>query len=140
VAIRDDDRGGRSQRRSVGRGSLECVGTSGLDRRPGTTGDDLCLGGTLCGQPASCCPMGNECVEGACLPACESEVRCGPKLEVCCEAGDVCSGDACVTPGAPCSDSYDCMPGEYCEPTLMKCLPQPDPLTCELVPDFDGWR
>lgn len=82
--------------------------------------------------------MGNECVEGACLPACESEVRCGPKLEVCCEAGDVCSGDACVTPGAPCSDSYDCMPGEYCEPTLMKCLPQPDPLTCELVPDFDA--
>ncbi|HRI09098.1 MAG TPA: hypothetical protein PKW35_14850, partial [Nannocystaceae bacterium] len=104
----------------------------------GTTGDDLCLGGTLCGQPASCCPMGNECIEGACLPACESEVRCGPKLEVCCEAGDVCSGDACVTPGAPCSDSYDCMPGEYCEPTLMKCLPQPDPLTCELVPDFDA--
>ena len=101
-----------------------------------TDGDDLCLGGTLCGQPAACCPMGNECVEGACLPECASEVRCGPGLEICCDEGDVCSGNACVTPGAACTDSYDCQPGEYCEPTLQKCLPQPDPLTCELVPDF----
>ncbi|HGG58163.1 MAG TPA: VCBS repeat-containing protein, partial [Nannocystis exedens] len=102
-----------------------------------TGGDDLCVGGTLCGEPAVCCPMGNECVEDSCLPECESEVRCGPMLEVCCAEGDVCSGDACVTPGVPCQDSYDCEQGEYCEPVLEKCLLQPDPLNCEVIPDFD---
>ena len=114
--------------------------TTGTSVGPGdsTTGEvDLCVGGTLCGQVAVCCPQGNECIEDACLPACASEVRCGPKLEVCCAVGEVCSGDECVAPGADCVDSYDCDPGEYCEQTLGKCLPQPDPLTCELVPDFD---
>src|SRR5690606_36377135 len=47
------------------------------------------------------------------------------------------SGAACVSPGEPCQDSYDCAPGEYCEQTLEQCLPQPDPLTCEIVPEFD---
>jgi hypothetical protein len=103
-----------------------------------TTGtEELCEGGTLCGQVAMCCPVGNECVEDTCLPECESEVRCGPDLSVCCAAGEVCSGDECVAPGKDCMDSYDCEPGEYCEQTLQKCLPQPDPLTCELVPSFD---
>jgi len=31
----------------------------------------------------------------------------------------------------------DCVqPGEFCEPTLGQCLPQPDPLLCEVVPAF----
>jgi len=43
----------------------------------------------------------------------------------------------CVVPGNPCQDSYDCVqPGEFCEPTLGQCLPQPDPLTCEHEPAF----
>ncbi len=103
-----------------------------------TGGPDLCLGGTLCGQVAVCCPAGNECIDDACLPECASEVRCGPKLETCCDIGDVCSGDVCVQPGLDCLDAYDCQPGEYCEQTLQKCLPQPDPLTCELVPVFEA--
>ncbi|MEZ4381971.1 MAG: VCBS repeat-containing protein, partial [Nannocystaceae bacterium] len=111
--------------------------TSESDSGTETGGDDLCLGGTLCGEPAQCCPMGNECVEDSCLPTCPSEVRCGPNLEICCAEGDVCSGDACVTPGLDCQDSYDCNQGEYCEPVLEKCLVQPEPLTCEIVPDFD---
>ncbi len=102
-----------------------------------TTGDDLCQGGTLCGQPAMCCPAGNECIEDACLPTCESEIRCGADLSLCCADGQVCSGDQCVTPGELCTDSYDCEPGEYCEQTLGQCLPQPDPLLCELIPDFE---
>ncbi|PCC75292.1 hypothetical protein SAMN02745121_03985 [Nannocystis exedens] len=101
-----------------------------------TTGDDLCEGGTLCGQPATCCPAGNECLDDNCLPLCDSGVHCGPSLE-CCAVGQLCSGAECVTPGAPCQDSYDCQPGEYCEQTLGQCLPQPDPLTCEIVPEFD---
>ena len=102
-----------------------------------TTGDDLCQGGTLCGQPAMCCPAGNECIADACLPTCDSEIRCGADLSLCCDNGQVCSGDKCVTPGDLCKDSYDCEPGEYCEQTLGQCLPQPDPLLCEVIPDFD---
>ncbi len=116
----------------------ETVGVSATDTS-GTTGDpELCEGGTLCGQIAACCPAGNECIDDACLPECASEIRCGPQLETCCDAGTVCSGDQCVLPGLDCLDSYDCNPGEYCEQTLQKCLPQPDPLLCELIPDFDA--
>ncbi|MCA9718368.1 MAG: hypothetical protein KC468_27095, partial [Myxococcales bacterium] len=102
-----------------------------------TTGDDNCEGGILCGQPAMCCEAGNECVQGACLPTCESEVRCGPNLELCCDEGDVCLADACATPGEPCEDSYDCPVDQFCEPTLEQCLPQPDPVECTYVPDFE---
>jgi len=97
---------------------------------------DPCTGGTLCGTPAACCPAGNECVEDQCLPACSSGVRCGAGLDTCCDAGQVCLSNACVTPGATCGDPYDCEPGNFCEPTLAECLPQPDPLTCQLVPTF----
>lgn len=98
---------------------------------------DQCTGGTLCGMPATCCPAGNECIDGACLITCDSGVRCGADNDVCCDAGDVCLGDMCATPGEACVDSYDCDPGEFCEPTLQQCLPQPDPLTCEFQPSFD---
>ena len=97
---------------------------------------DLCPGGTWCGSPAACCPAGSECVSGACLPACASGVRCGADQAVCCDAGTVCLAGACTTPGQTCQDSYDCEPGNFCEPTLGHCLQQPDPLTCRLTPDF----
>ena len=42
-----------------------------------------------------------------------------------------------VGPGAACADSYDCDPGNFCEPTLHQCLPQPDPLTCKIQPTFN---
>ncbi len=99
---------------------------------------DECTGGTLCGQPASCCPSGNECIENACLTTCESGVRCGQNSETCCGASEVCISDSCAAPGANCLDSYDCQPGQFCEPTLGQCLPQPDPLTCQQVPVFDN--
>ena len=97
---------------------------------------DLCAGGALCGPSAICCPAGNDCVDDRCLDACASGVRCGADLTTCCNAGEACLSQACVVPGAPCGDSYDCGPGFFCEPTLERCLPQPDPLTCELVPHF----
>jgi hypothetical protein len=103
----------------------------------GSTSDaDLCPGGTWCGSPAACCPAGNECVSGACLEACASGVRCGADQTVCCAADTVCLANACATPGPTCQDSYDCEPGNFCEPTLGRCLPQPDPLTCRITPDF----
>jgi hypothetical protein len=101
-----------------------------------STGGDLCMT-ILCGDPAVCCLDTEECVDGACTPICESGVRCGVDQEICCDVGDVCVGDSCTTPGADCIDSYDCAPGNYCEPVLGKCLPQPDPLTCQIKPTFD---
>lgn len=101
-------------------------------------GEDECVGGSLCGQPATCCSEGNECIENVCLDSCESGVRCGSSNDVCCASGQVCLSDTCASPGASCLDSYDCEPGEFCEPTLGQCLPQPDPLTCEHVPNFDN--
>ncbi len=92
----------------------------------------------LCGTPPVCCEADEECVEGACLPVCDSGVRCGDDQSTCCNEGQVCMAGSCVTPGEECSDSYDCIqPGEFCEPTLGRCLPQPDPVTCEIVPDFE---
>ena len=113
---------------------------AGGDGDAGVDGDlpdaDLCIGGTLCGNPAACCPSGNECVEDQCVIACATGVRCGANQDVCCGGGEVCLSNACVTPGAACADPYDCEPGNFCEPTLGQCLPQPDPQTCELVPTF----
>ncbi|HEY8375641.1 MAG TPA: FG-GAP-like repeat-containing protein [Nannocystis sp.] len=116
------------------------TGTSGsttdATTTTGTTGGvDMCMT-ILCGEPAVCCAEGDECVDGACLPLCESGVRCGPDKSICCDAGEVCLGDACVAPLGPCEDSYDCEPGNYCEPVFDQCLPQPDPLDCEVVPNF----
>lgn len=107
----------------------------GVDASSGPDAD-TCTGGSLCGDPATCCAAGNDCVDDRCLPACATGIRCGADLLTCCDAGDVCLSGACVVPGAPCTDSYDCEPGQFCEPTLDQCLPQPDPLTCELVPSF----
>jgi hypothetical protein len=91
----------------------------------------------LCGDPPACCLDTEECVGGACTAICESGVRCGAMQEECCEAGDVCVGDSCTTPGVDCKDSYDCPPENYCEPVLGKCLPQPDGLSCVDKPTFD---
>jgi len=97
---------------------------------------DLCVGGALCGSPATCCAGGNECIEDQCLAACASGVRCGAGLTTCCNSGEVCLENACTVPGAACADPYDCEPGNFCEPTLDQCLPQPDPLTCKIIPTF----
>ncbi|MEM6989401.1 MAG: hypothetical protein AAF721_02850 [Myxococcota bacterium] len=90
----------------------------------------------LCGDPAVCCAGDEECILGACVDACE-DARCGVDLDVCCDAGDICLMPECVTPGDDCVDSFDCPNGEFCEPTLGQCLPQQDPVACEIIPDFE---
>lgn len=117
-------------------GSHHDSGSGDDDDGPGPDAGDMCVGGSLCGDPVMCCSAGNECVEDRCLAACSSGVRCGATLETCCNTGEVCLADACVVPGHTCADPYDCDPGYFCEPTLHECLPQPDPLTCEMVPQF----
>lgn len=106
--------------------------TTGIVDETGDTGE-VCET-ILCGDV--CCEGDDECVNEQCLPACESEVRCGENQELCCDTGQVCLANACATPTGECTDAYDCAEGEFCEPTLDQCLPQPDPLDCEIIPEF----
>lgn len=106
--------------------------TTAVPDGTGTTGE-LC-DTILCG--GECCEVDQECVNEQCLPPCPSEIRCGADQEICCDDGQVCLANACATPTGPCIDSFDCEEGEFCEPTLDQCLPQPDPLDCEILPDF----
>jgi hypothetical protein len=117
----------------------ESTGAVSASTSSGTTGGDVCMT-ILCGQPAVCCGAAEECVDGACLPECPSGIRCGEDKTVCCGDGEVCLGDVCEAPLGPCEDSYDCDPGNYCEPVFDQCLPQPDPLDCEVVPNFDTFE
>jgi len=121
---------------TVDAGGAEDAGgaDAGSDAGPG------CPSMTLCGTPAVCCDVGDECVDGACLPACASEVRCGADRATCCAAGQVCLAADCEDPGAECSDSFDCPMGAFCEPTLGRCLPQLDPVTCETEPVFGDFE
>jgi len=115
-------------------------GTSGTGGTAGTGGvlnPDAggCPSNILCGPAGVCCPEGSECVDGECAVACATGVRCGADGLTCCSSGDVCLSEACVTPGAPCADSYDCDEGYFCEPTLDQCLPQPSGANlCEYRP------
>lgn len=98
----------------------------------GAAEDGGCPSGLFCGSPPACCAAGDECIEGLCVPPCASGVRCGVTLDRCCAATEVCLGEACTAPGDPCTDSFDCPEDFFCEPTLGRCLPQLDPLTCEV--------
>lgn len=137
-ACSGDDNGttsnaGGSGGTSDGGGSGGTAGDSGPGGSGGSGGilnpeagdDGGCPSNILCGPTGVCCPMGTECVEGACVAECASGVRCGDDGSTCCVAGDVCLSQACETPGASCDDSYDCAEGQFCEPTLGQCLPQP---------------
>ena len=93
-----------------------------------------CPSGLLCGKPSVCCKAGQECVEGKCLPACASGVRCVSPKVICCAPGRVCLSGQCINPGKVCKDSFDCPPGFFCEPTMHKCLPQPTGKKCEVKP------
>ncbi|MCA9719468.1 MAG: hypothetical protein KC468_32685 [Myxococcales bacterium] len=88
--------------------------------------------------PEDCEEMGGVCVGSIC---CAPDLACG---DVCCEGGEVCSFQQCVTPGSVCIDNTDCAMDEYCEfslgepamegmgecaggfePATGKCLPEP---------------
>jgi len=106
-------------------------GTGGLLIDSGTS----CPSHVICGDDGECCPEGTECVQGACVAACATGVRCGATGEVCCGANQICISSACTDPGAPCLDSYDCDEGQFCEPTIGACFPQPQgQQACEYRP------
>ncbi|MFK8003211.1 MAG: FG-GAP-like repeat-containing protein [Polyangiales bacterium] len=96
-----------------------------------------CATAIFCGDPPICCDEGTECIEGACLAACDTGIRCDG---TCCEgATDVCVDGACTAPGEECVDNFDCPEDSFCEPTLDRCLEQFDPVTCETEPVFGAF-
>ena len=108
--------------------------SSGPDDTSG--GAEACMT-VLCGPAGTCCGADEDCVADQCQPACASGVRCGEAQDVCCDAGQVCLANTCEDAGEPCIDSFDCGEGFFCEPTLDKCLPQLDPVECEVIPEFE---
>ncbi len=102
-----------------------------------STGGEAVCETVLCGATDECCATDEECVLGACLDTCDSGIRCGDAQDICCDGGQVCLGEQCADPTGACADSFDCEDSEFCEPTLEQCLPQFDPVACELVPDFE---
>jgi hypothetical protein len=121
-------------------GSGGSAGSGGTGAMAGAGGDGGgfvvgCPSGIVCGA-GECCGANQECVINACLAACTSNVRCGADLSVCCAMGDVCVADQCAKPGATCLDWADCADGEFCEPTLGQCIPNPPvgAQTCEYKP------
>jgi hypothetical protein len=110
-------------------------------------GTMCCAGGDVCGSDGECCPLAELCgttccdagqvCEGAiCRLDCSALVRCrdGAGAEVCCADGEVCASGSCFTPVTPCADFIDCGAGEYCEPALGYCLPQPGGEECASRP------
>ena len=85
----------------------------------------------LCGDPLTCCAADDECLAGACVPACASGVRCGADQATCCADGELCLDAACVAPLGACTSSADCDDGSACDPVLAQCIPLVDPPTCE---------
>lgn len=117
-----------------GNGGVGATGGEGGTTSTGGSGFG-CASDIVCGD--LCCDTGEECFLDACLPICESQVRCGEDGATCCDAGNVCLASECVVPGADCVDWTDCAEGEFCEPTLEQCLPQPgDDVLCQVLPDF----
>ena len=63
------------------------------------------------------CLRDDDCPGGACLEqmCCSMDDVCA---ESCCGGDEVCFANACVVPGDPCVNQYDCREGWYCEPGL----------------------
>lgn len=99
-----------------------------------------CESAIFCGSPPVCCSAGQECLNDMCVDSCASGVRCGANSEVCCGGGQVCISNSCETPTTMCTDSFDCESNEFCEPTVGRCLPQFETLTCQVTPTLGDFE
>jgi hypothetical protein len=85
-----------------------------------------CASGEYCGAAAEiCCDTGEICgPDLTCIIDCPTgQEVCGADWDVCCGANQVCIYQGCLDLGATCSDFRDCDSNQYCEPTLLRCLP-----------------
>jgi len=97
-------------------------------------GARCCAVADLCG--GVCCGADQACEAARCVLRCEApETACGSGDDaVCCAGGDVCYLGACLTPGDACTRTSDCPDGDYCETTVMRCLPRATGEMCEYRP------
>ncbi|MFK8001616.1 MAG: hypothetical protein AB8H86_18625 [Polyangiales bacterium] len=80
--------------------------------------EELC-GGTCCGDE------GEVCVAEQCVLDCGESAACGDgAAAVCCGGEQVCFLGECTEPGMECSGAFDCPEGEFCEPSIGRCLPR----------------
>lgn len=93
-----------------------------------------CARDTLCGS--TCCGAGEVCEGAVCRIDCGANVRCSDAAgaPACCASGEVCASGRCFAPTATCHDFVDCPTGQYCEPVLGQCLPQPSGAECAVRP------
>ncbi|HJL19731.1 MAG TPA: hypothetical protein RMH99_28975 [Sandaracinaceae bacterium LLY-WYZ-13_1] len=98
-------------------------------------GDRCCLPEERCG--GICCGEDQTCEADRCVLECaDDQVACGAGADaVCCASGDVCYFGECLTPGRACERSSECADGEYCEGTVMRCLPRAMGEDCEYRPE-----
>ena len=115
-------------------GEIECAG-------------DCCIGGEICDVNticcaiedlcgAQCCGAGEVCEGSVCQLDCGADERCTDDngASVCCASGELCTSEGCFAPTTACLDFIDCPAGEYCEPELGQCLPQPTGAVCQEQP------
>jgi len=97
-------------------------------------GGACCAAESLCG--GICCGADQACELDRCVLDCgDEETACGAGSDaVCCGAGLLCYLGACLTPGDACTRTSDCPDGEYCEATVMACLPRAMGEACEYRP------
>ncbi|MCU0658951.1 MAG: VCBS repeat-containing protein, partial [Polyangiaceae bacterium] len=84
-------------------------GNGGGIQTGGQAGSASCQDGNPCKDDDGKAGL---CAGGTC---CQASLACGP---LCCGAGQVCSFQQCITPGASCRDASDCGEGAYCETAL----------------------
>ncbi|MEL6759744.1 MAG: hypothetical protein AAFP04_05015 [Myxococcota bacterium] len=105
----------------------ECPSES--DERCGGSGEVCCGGDLVCSASLTCT---EDCAEGQALCGTGTPESFGT---VCCDAGDQCVFDACVSPGRPCESFLDCDNGEYCELVLDADPENPNPNRGLCLPD-----
>ncbi|HEY0135090.1 MAG TPA: hypothetical protein VGB85_13470, partial [Nannocystis sp.] len=95
-------------------GMTEAVTSTGTSGSTGATTTE----GVTTGPPPDMGPgCAETCLEGVCVGdvCCPINQAC---TDSCCGAGEVCSFQQCVVPGADCVDATDCPADAYCEYTL----------------------
>ena len=96
--------------------------------------------GDRCGAESPC-PSGLRCVDGSCHLDCGAAPACGTP-EICCASGEACGASGCGMPGAECdlpsacggASVRGCPEEQYCDETILRCLPSPPAGTCTLPP------
>ncbi len=110
-------------------------------------GQELCEAGVCQASPScpaeqvcgtSCCEAGQSCQAGECVTLCEDDrLPCEDDTgsSQCCAQGAACLFGGCVELGDVCGEQTPCERGQFCEPTLSRCVPRDaDPNQCIYIP------